>query len=121
MPQDGRGEYGHASDYMLKRETESQRESLHIHIHMHTELDTPAIPHGYALCAEAHRQAYGLTRRQQAMVAVVLPEKVLTCAFAFASVQVRLCVCVCVCVCVCDANCVLASTPPHTHTRTHAL
>ena len=66
------------------------------------------------------------------MVAVVLPEKVLTCAFAFASVQVRVCVCLCVCVCVCLCVCVMpivylqappSPFPPPTHydSLTHAL
>jgi len=36
------------------------------------ELRAPAIPHGYAHCAEAHMQAYGLTRRQLAMVSVLM-------------------------------------------------
>jgi acetyl-CoA acetyltransferase len=36
------------------------------------KLGEPAIPHGYALCAEAHREAYGLTRQQLAMVSVLM-------------------------------------------------
>ncbi len=36
------------------------------------EFPAPAIPHGYALCAEAHMRAYGLTRRQLAMVSVLM-------------------------------------------------